>query len=185
MKNTSKKILLLICLISLASGLKAQDTTKKTAAQTYVSVAPNITNTIGNFSAKFSPIFEIGRQWGVFSLGFDIGRTNSSPVRRRDKGGDTTLFMEFRPNLNIFQVGKFTNTFTPGIGYVPGCKSLMLEFTSGIEYSYTETFHINMFFGQYYYSGLTSSRSVAFVGISFVKYFSKYKPSSVLNCVKL
>lgn len=146
-------------------------------AQMYVELAPCMTTTTGNASAKLSPTLEIGKQWDVLSLGFDIGKTNSSPVR----GKDTTLYFEFRPNLNIFQVGKFTNTFTPGIGYVPGSKNLILEMTSGVEYSYTETFHINMFFGQYYYSGLSSSSSVAFVGISIVKFFSAYKSKSVIN----
>jgi hypothetical protein len=53
--------------------------------------------------------------------------------------------------------------------------------TSGLEYSYTETFHVNMFFGQYYYSGLTSSSSVSFVGFSVVKFFGRYKPTSIIK----
>jgi hypothetical protein len=146
-------------------------------AQMYVSFVPCATNAIGNFPAKFSPTIEVGKQWDVFSLGFDIGKTNCSPI----KGRDTSVYFEFRPNLNIFQVGKFTNTFTPGIGVVTGTQTMMIEMTSGIEYSYTETFHINMFFGQYYFSGLRSNSSVSFFGISLVKFFSKYKPSSLIK----
>jgi len=166
MKN--KILLLLIGGLLLGSVLNAQ---------TYVAFVPCMTTTVGNVGAKFSPGIELGRQWDVFSLGINIGKTGSSPQGKRD----TTLYFELRPNLNIFQIGKFTNTFTPGIGYVPGNKNLMLEMTSGLEYSYTETFHINMFFGQYYYSGLTSNSSVSFVGISIVKFFKKYKSSSVIK----
>lgn len=137
-----------------------------------------MTNAVGNTAAKFSPAIEFGKQWDVMSVGFDIGKTNCLPT----KGKDTSLYFEFRPNLNVFQQGKFTNTFTPGIGYVPGNKNLMLEMTMGIEYSYTEKLHINMFFGQYYFSGLTSSSTVNFFGLSIDKFFSTYKPASIIKC---
>ena len=146
-------------------------------AQLYVAFAPYMTNAVGNLSTKFSPAIEFGKQWDVMSIGFDIGKTNCSPY----KGKDTTLYFEFKPNLNVFQQGKFTNTFTPGIGYVPGCKSLMLEMTMGIEYSFTDRFHVNMFFGQYYYSGLTSSSAFNFFGLSLVKFFSTYKSTSLIK----
>lgn len=164
--------------ISLIYGFLSVSTIK---AQIYVAFVPCMTSTIGNAAAKFSPAMEVGKQWDVFSLGLDIGKTNSSPVR----GKDTTTYIEFRPNLNIFQVGRFTNTFTPGIGYVIGADAMMLEMTAGLEYACTESLHINMFFGQYSYSGMKSSSSVSFVGISIVKYFMPYKSrSSIINTQK-
>lgn len=144
-------------------------------AQMYAAFVPCMTTTVGNFPAKVSPAIEIGKQWNVFSMGFDIGKTNCSPVKDKK---DTTIYLEFRPNLNIFQVGKFTNTFTPGIGYVFGSKCLMLELTAGLEYSLTEKLHINMFFGQYSYSGLKANSSVSFVGFSLMMFFKEYKTSS-------
>jgi hypothetical protein len=146
-------------------------------AQTYVAFVPCLTNAVGSIQTKFSPTIEVGRQWDVLSLGFDIGKTNCSRV----SGKDTSVYFEFRPNLNIFQVGKFTNTFTPGIGFVVGANSLMLEMTSGIEYAFTEKVHVNMFYGQYFYSGMTSSSSVSFFGISVVRFFLPYKPSSIIK----
>ena len=137
-------------------------------AQTFVALTPCITTGLGSITQKFNPTIEIGRQWDVFSTALAIGKTGCSAT----KGRDTTFYMEVRPNLNVFQVGKFVNTFTPGIGYVFGAsQNMLLEFTSGIEYSYTDNLHLNIMFGQYYFSGETSSSSSAFFGISVAKFF--------------
>src|ERR1043165_7986642 len=85
-------------------------------SQTYISLAPSIYNAPGKFGEKTTVDLEVGRQWDVFSLGFDLGKTNLGKVT----GKDTTVYMEVRPNLNVLQQGKFTNTFTPGIGLVFG-----------------------------------------------------------------
>ena len=88
-------------------------------------------------------------------------------------GWDTTTFFEFRPNLNVFQQGKFTNTFTAGIGYILNAKeNLLTELTSGIEYAYSPQIHFNVYFGQYYYSGRYSDSNSTFFGISCMYYFS-------------
>src|SRR4051812_32061833 len=84
------------------------------SAQTYISFAPSLTNSAGLLEDKANISVEVGRQWDVFSLGIDVGKTSLGKVH----GRDTTAYMEIRPNLNIFQQGKFTNTFTPGIGYI-------------------------------------------------------------------
>ena len=81
-------------------------------SQTYISFAPALTNTAGTISEKSNIALEVGRQWEVFSLGLALGKTTLSRVT----GRDTSNYLEVRPNLNIFQVGKFTNTFTE-----PGC----------------------------------------------------------------
>jgi len=146
-------------------------------SQTYVSVAPSISNIPGTLGGKSNFSIESGRQWDVFSLGLGIGKTTLSSARQ-----DTCTYFEFRPNLNIFQVGKFTNTFTSGIGYVFKAKnSFLTELTYGIEYSYTERLHLNIMFGQYYYSGLKTASTETFFGISVMYFFKAYHPTSIIK----
>ncbi len=145
-------------------------------SQTYISLVPSLTNTAGTIREKSNVSFEVGRQWDVFSLGADIGKTTFG----KTVGRDTTTYLEIRPNLNIFQQGKFTNTLTPGIGFIFNAEeNFMTELTSGIEYSYTPLIHFNMYFGQYYYSGKYSASTVTFIGISIMKYFAPAKGRSL------
>lgn len=147
-------------------------------AQTYISLAPSLTNTAGTLAEKSNIAIEVGRQWDVFSLGLDIGKTSMGKVT----GRDTTAYLELRPNLNVFQQGKFTNTFTAGIGYIFNAKeSLMTELTSGIEYAYNEKMHINVFFGQYFYSGRYSASDVSFFGVSVMWYFGSSHTTGLFN----
>ena len=137
-------------------------------AQTYISLAPSISNQAGTFGEKMNLDLEIGRQWDVFSLGMVVGKTSLEM-----SGWDTTTFFELRPNLNVFQQGKFTNTFTAGIGYILNAKqNLLTELTYGIEYSHSPQIHFNAYFGQYYYSGRYSDSNSTFFGISCMYYFS-------------
>lgn len=148
------------------------------SSQTYISLAPSLTNTAGTIADKSNIALELGQQWDVFSLGLDIGKTTLSKVTKRD----TTAYLELRPNLNIFQEGKFTNTFTAGIGYIFNAKeSLLTEVTYGIEYSFTEQLHFNIFFGQYYYSGKQSASNVSFFGISAAYYFASTTSGSIIK----
>jgi hypothetical protein len=138
-------------------------------AQTYISLTPQLTNSPGTLYEKANIALEIGRQWDVFSMGLDLGKTSLGKVT----GRDTTVYLELRPNLNIFQQGKFTNTFTAGIGYIFNSKqNLMTELTSGIEYAFSQQIHFNIYFGQYFYSGRTDASSVTFFGASVMLYFS-------------
>jgi hypothetical protein len=146
--------------------------------QTYISLAPSLTNTAGTIAEKSNIAIEVGRQWDVFSLGLDVGKTSMGKVT----GRDTTAYLELRPNLNVFQQGKFTNTFTAGIGYIFNAKeNLMTELTSGIEYAQSQQLHINIFFGQYFYSGRYSASDVTFFGISGMWYFSASHHTSLLK----
>lgn len=146
--------------------------------QTYISLAPSLTSTAGSFADKANIALEFGQQWDVFSLGLAVGKTNLSRIT----GRDTTAYLELRPNLNVFQQGKFTNTFTPGIGFIfNASENIVIEFTTGIEYSYTEKIHFNMFFGQYFYSGKVSSSNVNFLGISAVLFFAPTQSSSFIK----
>lgn len=146
--------------------------------QTYISLAPSLTNTAGTIAEKSNLAIEVGQQWDVFSMGLDLGKTTLSPV----SGRDTSIYLELRPNLNIFQEGKFTNTFTAGIGYVFNAKeNLLTEVTYGIEYSYTEKLHFNAFFGQYFYSGRRSASNVSFFGVSAAFYFAPTTSGSLIK----
>jgi hypothetical protein len=146
-------------------------------AQTYISIAPQLTNSPGTIWEKANIAFEIGRQWDVFSMGLDVGKTSLGKVT----GSDTTIYLELRPNLNIFQQGKFTNTFTAGIGYIFNSKqNLMTELTSGIEYAFSQQIHFNIYFGQYFYSGRTDASNVTFFGASVMLYFS---PTAALSLI--
>jgi hypothetical protein len=137
--------------------------------QTYISLAPSLSNNAGTLAEKANFAFEVGRQWDVFSLGIDYGKTTLGKMI----GKDTSNYLELRPNLNIFQQGKFTNTFTAGIGYIFNSQqSLLTELTSGIEYTWTDQLHINVYFGQYYYSGRTAASTETFFGASAVWYFT-------------
>jgi hypothetical protein len=175
-----KLILVLLLLVSYTS--KAQNL--EAAAQTYVSFSPCLTNELGSFRTKLSPTIEVGRQFqDVFTLGLALGKTNCANKSLDD------IYLEVRPNLNVFQVGKFTNTITPGVGYVFGpIPSLMLEWTSGVEYEFTENIHMNVFFGNYYYSSFNSDVnapshfSPCFWGFSVVKFF---KPTKLKSLIKV
>lgn len=147
-------------------------------AQTYISLNPSLTNDAGTIAEKSNFSFEIGRQWDVFSVGLDVGKTSLGKV----KGRDTTAYIEIRPNLNIFQQGKFTNTFTAGIGYIFNSRqNLMTELTSGIEYALNPQYHFNILFGQYYYSGRTDASSVTFFGLSVMRYFSPFSSKPLIS----
>ncbi len=147
-------------------------------SQTYISFAPALTNTAGTIADKSNLTLEAGKQWDVFSLGLAIGKTTLSRVAAKD----TSVYMELRPNLNIFQEGKFTNTFTAGIGYVFGAKeSLLTEVTYGIEYSYTEKIHFNVDAGQYFYSGRESASNATFFGVSVAYFFAKNQSGAIIK----
>lgn len=138
------------------------------SAQPYISLVPNLTNSAGTIAEKGNVSFEVGRQWEVFSLGLDIGKTTFGKL----SGRDTSVYLEIRPNLNVFQKGKFTSTFTPGIGYVFNAKeNLLTEVTYGIEYALNDLIHFNIYSGQYFYSGKESSSSVTFFGVPIIRYF--------------
>lgn len=147
-------------------------------AQTYISFVPSLTNSAGTIAEKANFSFEIGKQWDVFSLGLDIGKTTLGKL----SGRDTSVYLEIRPNLNVFQQGKFTSTFTPGIGYVFNAKeNFVTEVTYGIEYALNDIIHFNIYSGQYFYSGKESASSVSFFGLSVIKYFSPSKSKSLLS----
>ncbi len=156
-----------------------KDTTKKETVkikpQTYLQFYYSLTNTAGSLAGKSNLSLEAGKQWDVFSLGLDIGKTTLDPAH----GRDTSIYLEIRPNLNVFQQGRFTNTITVGVGYVFAAQNNFLtELTSGIEYSATERLHLNVNFGQFYYSGRLTAFSNTFFGLSASYYFKPFRNRS-------
>ena len=141
-------------------------------SQLYIGLAPSLTNTAGTIAEKANISMEIGKQWDAFSLGLDIGKTSLGKVT----GRDTTVYLELCPNLNVFKQGKFTNTFTVGLGYIFNAKeNFMTELASGVEYFHSERLHFNVFFGQYFYSGRESASNVTFLSLSVMFYFGAPK----------
>ena len=91
-----KKILLVIFSICIVF---------KTNAQTYVALMPAFYTGAGTAAARSAFNVEVGKHWDVFSVGLDIGKINLA----KKYGNDTTWFAKVRPNLSVFQQGKFTS----------------------------------------------------------------------------
>jgi hypothetical protein len=150
-------------------------------AQYYVSLMPAFYTSAGNTGERLTMDIEVGKQWDVLSLGLDLGKTNFT----KQIGKDTTNYAELRSNLNVFQQGKFTNTITIGCGYVfNASQNIMIETTTGIEYSFSHEYHMNLFFGTYYFSGKNSASNNSFFGMSLVRFFLNKKPKKNITSEK-
>jgi len=160
MSKLKKTILLLSFLIT---GIISK-------AQYYASLMPAFYTNAGNTGERITMDVEFGKQWDVFSMGIDLGKTNLTKQSRED----TTNYAELRSNLNVFQQGKFTNTITLGCGYIFNAnENILIETTTGIEYSFSEKIHLYIFFGSYYFSGKKAASNNSFFGLSAVRYFKK------------
>ena len=152
-----------ICFFTLLISVKAQY---------YTSIMPAFYTNAGDNGDRFTFAAEFGKQWDVFSVGLDIGKTNMNTQHAKD----TTWYSEIRTNLNVFQQNKFTNTLTMGLGYVFNAhQNIMIETTTGVEYSVNNDFHLNIFFGTYFFSGKNSASNNNFFGMSAVRFFHKKK----------
>jgi len=139
-------------------------------SQSYITFTPSLTTIQGTVLDKSNLSIEVGHQWDVFSLGVVGGKTSLSSCVK-----DTTTYFEIRSNLNIFQQGKFTNTFTIGLGYIPNAQNdFLTEVTYTIEYGLSEQFHINILAGQYLYSGLKTTGNEPFIGVSLTYFFKPF-----------
>ena len=184
-----KIILILILLLPFISN-----------SQYYISAMPSLyagsngnSNGFGGSLGQRSTFdMEFGYQWEVFSVGLDFGKTTLSknlPYLDDGNGGkiySTTpqgkYYTEIRPNLNIFQQGKWTNTMTIGLGYIYGAnENVLMEYSSGIQYTPKEIWSYNLYFGTYYFSGRYSSSSSNFVGISVMYYIKPGKRTGIFN----
>ncbi len=147
-------------------------------SQTYISLSPLLSNSSGTMFHKTNLSLEVGHQFDVLSIGIVGGRTSLAKMEN-----DTTLFTELRTNLNVFQQGNFTNTFTIGTGYIFNAKNYFLtELTYTIEYALSKQVHINILAGEYFYSGINDATSETVVGFSLIYFFKPFeKRKSILN----
>ena len=165
------KLLLVLLLLSIKSYSQVQSDTTF-----YIEVYHSITITPGTLADKSNLSIEFGKQFNVFSIGIDLGKTTLSKYKHDSLHTTDGNYIEIRPNLNIFQQEKFTNTLTIGIGYIFGAsENQLFELASGIEYSMSNKIHLNIEYGQFFYSGKLSSSSVSFFGTSISYYFSEFK----------
>lgn len=141
-------------------------------AQYYCSVMPAFYTGSGSITQRTTFDVEVGKQWDAFSLGLELGKTNFEANGLRD----TTFYTEIRPNLNVFQQGKFTNTLTIGLGYIFNAhQNFLTEFTTGIEYSFNKNYAFNLYYGTYYFGGKESSSNQNFIGMSVTYFFVNRK----------
>lgn len=137
-------------------------------SQAYVSLMTGLYTNPGTFGQRSTADVEVGKQWDVFSMGLDIGKTNLAPKHVKD----TTWYLEVRPNLNVFRQGIFTNTLTIGLGYIFGAQeNTLTEFTTGIELTPNNHTSYNLYFGTYYLTGRYSTTTNNFFGVSLMYYF--------------
>jgi len=175
MRSIQKIIFIFLILSGFKTYSQTSDTLK---GENYISPMIGLYTGSGTIAQRTTIDIEFGRQWDVFSLGFDIGKNHVEKVN----GRDTNWYVEFRPSLNVFQQGRFTNTLTIGLGYIINAQqNIITEFTTGIEYTPSKTWSYNAFFGTYYYSGTTSSSSQNFLGLSVMYYFKESHKKGLFN----
>lgn len=154
------------------------DTIKENKEPQYFYVSLNtdvLVNTHGGFAKRFSPAIEFGRTYGIFDLGIATGRTNSLA-----RGKDTTLYIEFRPTINIFSKGRFAEGLCLGGGYLFKAKQgLMTEICNSINFNVTTTLALAVTQGYYFFDGTNSSRSAQYMG--FTVTYNFLRPHSTNN----
>jgi hypothetical protein len=177
--TTMKKNFLILAMVAMGGFCFAQNSVfNDSTAVFYISPMYGFYTNSGTTAMRSSPNIEIGLQWNSLSLGLDVGKTHLG----QKSGRDTTTYFEIRPNLNVFQQGKFTNTLTFGIGYVPNAQAnIMIETNAGIQYSPSPRWSYNIFFGTYYFSGVESARNQNYIGFSSIYYFLPKKKKGFFN----
>jgi hypothetical protein len=174
-----KKNILTLVMIAMGSFCFAQNPVfNDSTAVFYISPMYGFYTNSGTTAMRSSPNIEVGLQWNSISVGLDVGKVHLG----QKSGRDTTTYFEIRPNLNVFQQGKFTNTITFGVGYIPNAhENILLETSAGIQYSPSAKLSFNIFFGTYYFSGVESARNQNFFGVSGMYYFLPKKKKGLFN----
>lgn len=136
----------------------------------YVTASANVfVNTKGGAAKRFSPSTEFGRTYGIFDIGLATGRLNSI-----NSGADTTRFLEFRPTINVFSKGRFSEALSLGGGYVFKAKQgLMTEICNSINFNISEKLEVAVVQGYYFFDGTNNNRSTQFMGFNFTYNFLK------------
>lgn len=134
----------------------------------YLTISANAyVNTIGGFSKRFAPAIEFGRTYGIFDIGLASGRINSV-----SSGSDTTHYLEFRPTINVFSKGRFSEALCLGGGYIFGAKQgLMTEICNTINFNITETVAIAVAQGYSFFDGTNSNHSAQYMGLNLTYNF--------------
>ncbi|MGZ3754360.1 MAG: hypothetical protein ACXVAY_00125 [Mucilaginibacter sp.] len=152
------------------------DTSKENKEPRYYYISANVNilvNTKGGVAKRFSPAIEVGRTYGIFDIGLATGQINTMA-----SGSDTTRFIEFRPTINIFSKGRFSEGLCLGGGYVFNAKQgLMTEICNSINFNISANSTIAVVQGYYFFDGTNSNRSAQYMGFSFTYNF--LKPHSV------
>lgn len=138
----------------------------------YVSVNANaFVNTKGGFAKRFAPSVEFGRTYGIFDIGLATGQLTSL-------GSDTARFIEFRPTINVFSKGRFSEGLCLGGGYVFNAKQgLMTEISNSINFSISTVLEVAVLQGYVFLDGTNSNRSTQYMG--FCVTYNILKPHSV------
>ena len=164
--------------IAVKDTVIESDTSKETKEPRffYVSVNTNVlVNTQGGSAKRFAPDVEFGRTYGIFDIGLAEGKTNSF-----SSGRDTSSYLEFRPTINVFSAGRFSEALCLGGGYVFGAKQgLMTEICNSINFNISTTFAVAVTQGYYFFDGTNDNRTAQFMGLAFTYNF--LKPHSVNN----
>src|SRR3569623_180662 len=96
------------------------DTTKenKEPQYFYASAITNVfVNTKGGAAKRLAPALEFGRTYGIFDIGFSAGRFSLL--------SDSVQYIEFRPTINVFSKGRFSEALCIGGGYVFNAKQAL------------------------------------------------------------
>jgi hypothetical protein len=132
-------------------------------SQTYATFSPTLFTTPGTPAQKLSATVEVGRQWDALSLGLCFGKLSFA----KQSSGDTTLFLEVRPTMTLFQKGKVTNTVTIGFGHIFNAQeNFLVEFSTGLNYAISSKVTCGVCIGNYYNSGQFTSSSNQYAGLS-------------------
>jgi hypothetical protein len=134
----------------------------------YVSATTNIfVSTRGGFAKRFSPSVEFGRTYGIFDIGLAAGQLNFLAP-----GMDTTRFLEFRPTINIFSKGRFSEGLCLGGGYIFKAKQgLMTEISNSINFNISTNVTVAVLQGYVFIDGTNSNRNTQYYGFSFTYNF--------------
>ena len=128
----------------------------------YITTSANVfVNAKGGVAERFAPSIEFGKTYGIFDVGLATGRFNTLNT-------DTTRFVEFRPTINIFSKGRFSEGLCLGAGYVAGAKQAFLtEICNSINFNISEKLEVAIVQGFYYFDGTNSSRNTQYMGLNF------------------
>ena len=128
-------------------------------------------NSKGGFAKRFAPAIEFGRTYGIFDIGLASGQFNSL-------NADTARYLEFRPTINVFSKGRFSEALCLGAGYVFKAKQgLVTEICNSINFDISENLAVAVTQGYCFFDGTNDSRSTQYMGLSITYNF--LKPHSV------